>query len=94
MRSRWRTTSAAVWCFATVATASSRSAFLPGPGSNARAATTRNGRKRHAVIPPFSRERVVTESLPSRALEYGVQRFASDWKSYCAIPIIAGFVGW
>jgi hypothetical protein len=35
-----------------------------------------------------------TTSLARRIVMHGVTTFASNWKSYSLIPLVAGFVGW
>ena len=35
-----------------------------------------------------------TSSLARRILSHGITTFASNWKAYSLIPLVAGFVGW
>ena len=70
-----------------VAAPSTRPRLGAGAGAQ-RAAVIRRAGMGPAVVAGAS------TSVARRVLRHGVTTFLSDWKAYCAMPLVAGFVGW
>ncbi len=64
------------------------------PPRQAPSATARHMVAMAGIPSPVVAVAAGTTSLARRIVMHGVTTFASNWKSYSLIPLVAGFVGW